>query len=332
MFDDAEDPELFDAATAGAEWFMEEDPDPAVVERNGSRTMPHPETGRPTRFVRASSFGGHVSDKYNLMEWNLAMVALGMGRNRGLTAISNATPIPKENMEHREQGWWKPWSEIAHDAIDSAQAKSGAHLGTAVHAWVEQVESGELPLKSIPREFRAHVIAHMRIHEELGIRYVPEYREQLVVNMAVAGGVSGRLDALRLDKLGRLIVDDTKTGRNAPLGLDEIAIQLAVYANATHMYAPYLPESVNGYVPMPGNIRKDVAMVSWVPINDPDRAQVIPVDIKWGWRAAQIVGVIRAYQNRAKRVQGSAKGSLWLDTSVLSGPTDYSPLGRIDKP
>lgn len=328
---------MFDHATAPAGEDMFDAPVPIraeseIKEEGGSRWMPHPETGAKKKFVRATQFAGTLSDEYVLNEWKMAMVALGIGRNRGLYARSNAEPLPTEPMEHREKGWWVPWSDIAHEAIDSAQAKSGAHLGTAVHSWVEQIEAGERGILSVPKEWREHIRAHLRIHEEQGIKYVPEWREGLIVNLAIGSGVCGRFDALRMDTLGRLIVDDTKTGKNAPEGIDEIAIQLAIYANAGHMWAPDLPESVNGYVPMPSNIRKDVAMVSWVPIDRPEEAEVIPVDIKWGWEAAQAIAWTLAYRRRSKRVVGSKMGSLRLSRDVLTAPTNFAPVGKIWEP
>jgi len=303
-----------------------------IQEEGGSRWMPHPETGVRTKFPRSSKYAGLWADEYVLNEWLIGMVTLGIGKTRGLYARANAEPIPEEPMEDRPKGWWIPFNEIGHEAIDAAEAKSGAHLGTAFHAWTEQIEAGMRDLKSIPPEWRKHIQAFMRMHEESGIQYVPEMREQIIVNLDVHTGLCGRFDALRLDSFGRLVVDDTKTGKNAPMGLDEIAIQLAIYANATHIWAPGQPDSVNGYIPMPENVRKDVSMISWVPINAPEKAEIIPVDIRWGWEAAQRISFTLAYRNRAKRIAGSRKGSLRLQASVLDSPDTLGPIGAIDKP
>lgn len=311
-----------DAAPAGEiddpfEDAGEAEPGPVIEEGDGTRKMPDPLDGVRKTFTRASKFGGVIADDYTLVEWKIAMAVLGTAKNRDIYAMANAEPMPTENMEDRPKGWWLPWATYGHEAMDAVRASSGAHLGTAIHSWVDQIEAGTIRMRDIPEEWREHVKAHLRVHKENGMKYIPEMRERLIVNRGLHKGVSGKFDALRGHTSGAFIIDDTKTGKNAPMGLDEIAVQLAIYANAEYFWTPEAHNSVHGYLPAPVDIHKKIATVTWVPVNNPDRADVIPIDIEAGWEAAQQVAKILEYRNRSKRVAGSKLGSVRLSKTAL---------------
>jgi hypothetical protein len=272
-----------------------------VVESGGTRRMPHPLTGKPKRFTRMSKFAGRHADEYVLTEWKLAFAVMGTAKNRGLYAEANSLPIPTEDMEFRPKGWWRPWAEIAHQAMDFADASYGARLGTAVHRWSEQVELDTLQLKSVPPEWRKHVEALIRLRAQHGMVLIPEMRERLIVNLGLHNGLSGKWDALVLGPDGRIILDDTKTGKNVPdFGLGEIGVQLSGYSRAEYLWEPDNSEATHGYVPTP-EIRTDVATLTWLPINRPEDSELVPVDLEEGWLEAERIVKSIQYQNRSRR-------------------------------
>jgi len=314
--------EELEAATAG---------DPRIQEYNGGRIMPHPLTGKPTKFPRASGFA--LSDETILVAWKLAVAVLGVAKNRDLYALANSEPLPKEPMSFRPKGWWRPWEAIAHLGMDRAGSMSGAHEGTAFHSYREQVEAGTLAVDDVPPEWQPHIRRFLQMHEASAMSVVPEYVERLVVNLKLHNGVCGRLDNLRRLPDGNLILDDTKTGKQAPAGLDEMGIQFAIYANAEWWWDPENPAAnEHGYVRAPIEIRKDVATVSWVPIDDPESGRIIPIDIEWGWRAAQVCAWLKGYWNRAKRKNNGLElplSALWNeDMARLAGTTSTEAYAR----
>jgi hypothetical protein len=208
--------------------------------------------------------------------------------------------------------------------MDRAGSMAGAHEGTAFHSWREQIEAGDIALDDVPEEWQPHVERFMQMHQASAMSVVPEYVEQLVVTLKLHNGVCGRLDNLRRLPDGRLVLDDTKTGKQAPAGLDEMGIQFAIYANAEYWWRPDDPSAVHGYIPAPPEIRKDVATVSWVPIDHPENGRIIPIDIEWGWRAAQVAAWLKGYWNRAKRKNNGLElplSALWNEDMAMGYPT-----------
>lgn len=274
------------------------------IEETGTyRRMPDPLTGKMKRFSRASNFS--YSDETVLNMWKMAMAVMGVAKNRSLYALANSEPVPEQAMEFRNKGWWMPWYDIAVQGMDWADAHNGARLGTAVHRWSEQVELGTLELKSVPREWRKHVTALLRIRAANHLVIVPHLRERLIVNRGLHNGLCGKFDAICLDKYGRLVLDDTKTGKNVPdFGLGEIAIQLSIYVNAEYLHEPDNAHNEYGYIPMP-ECRTDMATVTWIPIDRPEDAEIIPVDIADGWEAAKHTAALKEHQNKSRRKMGN---------------------------
>lgn len=279
-------------------------------ETSSQRRLPHPETGKMFWTTRASRWAGQVEERYQLEQWTKAMVAFGLGQREDLYALAASLDHPGPHKD-RPNGWWMPWAEIADKAMDAAEAKRGAHLGTAVHAFTEQHDAGKLKPSEIPSRWRPHVAKYQELHEALGLKIVDI--EKIVLTLGVHTGVNGRLDRRRRAPDGRLVIDDLKTGRNAPLGLDGIAVQLAVYANAEWQFDP----QTGIWSRCPEEVRKDVALVSWVPIDHPEDGEIIPVDIAWGWEAAKVVAWIREFRNAAKRTGTTEKRAIRLPLSVL---------------
>lgn len=324
IFDELTPPEPYDEDGFG-ELGVDETVPPMIQEFQTYRLAPHPVTGETVRMARPSGYGGTLSDGFTLEEWMIAQAVIGVSKNEDLYVMANSHPLPPEPIEQREIGWWTPWAGYGHEGMDAARSLHGAHLGTAVHRWTEQLDAGTLDVDDVPSKFRPHIENYIRVHEELGMEMIPAYRELLIAETTVHNtrqtkGLCGKLDALRKHESGWLIVDDTKTGRQAPKGIDEIAIQLAIYANAGYHWVG--TEKVGYWTPAPRNVNKQVATITHIPIHDPDASVIIPVNIEWGWMAARVVAWVLAYRNAAKR----KTNGLRLPLSVLK---DIAPFEGI---
>ena len=321
LFEDLSAPEPEDDTGMFEELEAVTQGDPRIQELDGGRgrIMPHPLTGKPTRFARASGFA--ITDEAILTAWKIAMAVLGTGKHRDIYALANSEPMPKETITYRKVGWWMPWYKIGQAGMLRAGGMAGAHEGTAFHAWREQVEAGTISPDDVPEEWQPHIRRFLEMHQASAMSVVPEYVEQLVVTLKLHNGVCGRLDNARRLPDGSLIIDDTKTGKSAPDGKDEMAIQFAVYANAEWWWAPDHPDAnEHGYIPAPTEIRKDVGTVSWVPINNPENGRIIPLDLVWGWRAAQVSAWLKGYWNRSKRKNNGLElplSAVWNDDMAV---------------
>lgn len=300
-------------------WDVPEEEERApVITGNGTRSFAHPITGKWTTSTRASKFASTGADDFTLDEWKRAMVVLGLGERDDLHAEAQSLALarPSGPVENYPKGWWLPASEIAHEAIDAARGRSGAHKGTAVHRLGETLDRGHITIDEIPARYREHLRHYQAARAAAGLSVHPDYIETGVFTDKLHNGVNGRLDNLLTAPGGWLMVGDLKTGRDAPMGMDEIAIQLAIYANAEW----HIDLDTGECTPAPENIRKDVAVIVWVPIDRPELAEVIPVDISWGWQAARVIAWMKAYRNRAKRKNNGLRMPLSVITDVEPYP------------
>jgi hypothetical protein len=313
-------PDFFDPVQS-----MSDDFDPSagseiglmMTEEPSTRTMPHPLTGKMTKFPRASKWGGILADDYVLREWGIGLAVAGVAKDEGLYALAHSTPLPDTPVHNRPRGWWMEFAKIGHLGMDMIGANTPAHLGTAFHQWAEQVDAGRLDPDDLPAKWQDHIQAYVRAHEALGMGVRLEYMERVVLCLELHNGVCGRLDGLREFRRG-LIVDDTKTGRQAPKGADEIAVQLAVYAHAEWMWEPENPDAAEhyGWVPMPEGINQDIATITHVPIHDAKGTEVIPIDIRRGWNAARVAAWVREYRNAGSRDRNGLRLPLAALTSI----------------
>lgn len=104
-------------------------------------------------------------------------------------------------------------------------------------------------------------------------------------------GVAGTFDRL-VTHDGTLMVADLKTGRDVTYGMGEIAIQLALYANAATIYDAATGE----HEPMP-EVSKTTALVFHLPVGEGE-CKIYEVDIAAGWEMAQVCGTVRDWRKR----------------------------------
>lgn len=246
-------------------------------DRWGRYKIPHPVTGKPTAWTRATTYAKSIADTYALTQWQMRMAVKGLASRPDLYALAASTPVDDRDKLNK----------IAEDAKEAAAASAGANSGTALHAFSEQVDRGENP--TVPPPWNADIRAYQSILAVHGVRIRREYIERKVVVPEV--GVAGTLDRL-VDHRGALVVGDLKTGQNLDYGWLEIAIQLALYARATHLWDP----ASRTHTPMPA-VDLSHALVFHVP-SGKGRAVVYEVDISAGWAAAELCGQVRDWRKR----------------------------------
>lgn len=262
---------------------MTDFPDTATRERvepqhdqYGRYVLPHPITGNPTPYTRATTFAKSISDLYVVNLWATRMAIKGLTMQPSLYALVAATPL-----EDRKQ-----LNDLAERAKEAAAARAGADLGTAIHAFTEQVDRGETP--TIPADYQADITAYRQALVTHGLQIVPEYIERTV--LVPPYNVAGTFDRLIRDASGHLIVGDVKTGRDLSYGWNEISIQLALYAHALFIY----DYATRQYTPMP-EVNQLRALVFHLPVGKAE-CTVYSVDIQQGWEAARLCQEVRTWR------------------------------------
>lgn len=267
-------------------------------DRWGRYVLPDPHTGVERGWTRASTLARVLADEYNLERWKRRQTARGVALNKDLIAGIVACDVEDK----------KTLNELVDKAMERAESSSGATLGTALHNFTHRLDRGE-PLASLraPDPLGADLVEYQATMKRHGLTTVPGLVERIVVCPAL--GAAGTFDRIWQQRISYgserpLTVGDLKTGRSVDWSWLEWAIQLAIYANATHMWDP----STNSYVemPPPSVLDRDRALVLHLPVGQAT-GQVYGVNIIEGWEAAQVAEQARQYRN-------SGKGYGWLIT------------------
>lgn len=249
-------------------------------DRWGRYLLPDPETGEERPWTRATTVANTLADRYGLEQWAKRNVVLGIAAREDLYALAvSCKPEDKKQL-----------NDIVEAAEEAAKARSGANLGTALHRITERVDRGED--LDIPDAWRADIDAYCQTLVDNHLTVHPDYMERVVVLPEY--GIAGTLDRLLYPGVtpdGPKIVADLKTGKDVVrYGMTEIAIQLAIYANATHMW------NGDGYEPMP-HVYTDRAIVIHLPVGE-GTCTLHEVNIKEGYRALRAAMWVREWRKR----------------------------------
>lgn len=251
-------------------------PEPAR-DRYGRYLLPDPVTGKQRSFTRVTTMA-KLSDTTALNKWKLRTALKGTAKERHLLDVI-ATTDDKSELD-----------ALAEAALQAGGANDGSDAGTDLHSLTELVDLGLLRLEDVPEGQRGDVRAYVFALAAAGIEILPEYIERIIINQTV--DTAGTFDRLVRVPDGRLLVADLKTGRDLSFGWGDIAIQLAIYAQANGMY----DDQTGTYDPMPG-VDKETALVFHLPVGK-EQCSIWEVDIASGWDAAQLAHRVRTWRSR----------------------------------
>ena len=262
---------------------------PGAIKRDryGRYCLPDPETGQERSWTRVTTLASTLADRYGLEKWSQRNIVWGLGQRQDLWARAAAVTID----EKRTLG------QIADDAQAAASSAAGANLGTALHQFTERIDRGEIV--PVPPPYDKDVAAYLKALADAGVSIVKSSVERIVIVPEFE--VVGTLDRVvrgpwrpeglpeKYDPLPR--VADLKTGRDVvKFGMTEIALQLALYANASHWWTG------EEWRPMP-ELDRDKAVVMHLPVGQ-GKCALYEVDIRAGWEAVQLAVDVRAWRKR----------------------------------
>ena len=250
-------------------------------DRWGRYLLPHPETGKEQAWTRASTIAKTMADNFALSKWMQRNLAFGIGKREDLyaKAASVASVDEKDTL-----------NKIIDEALEAAASASGANFGTALHRFTERIDNGEKV--EVPDQWKADVSAYVDTMKAEEVKVVPGWTEVILVlpELGIAGTTDRLLECAKrwaLPKIG-----DLKTGKVVEYAMNEIAIQEAIYANATHWWNPLK----NEYEAMP-EIDKDTAIVMHLPVGQA-KCTLYEVDIKAGYEALHQALWVRDWRKR----------------------------------
>jgi hypothetical protein len=256
-------------------------------DRWGRYLLPDPTTGEERAWTRATTLANTLSDPWGLVDWKLRMAVKGVATRDDLRALASALPLDTGK---------KQLNEVAQDAIEYAGGSSGRNMGTALHEWTAQDDRNEDP--DVPPPWDRDLAAYRATLELHGVRVYPNFVERIVCIPDL--GVAGTFDRIVLWPPEAYIAD-VKTAAGLDYSWLEIAVQLALYANAEWMWNPN-GDRVDGlpgggtWEPMPP-VDRTQGLVMHLPVGQA-RCDLFWVDLEIGWEAVTLAVDVREWRKR----------------------------------
>ena len=231
-------------------------------------------------YTRATTVAETLSDRWNLELWAKRNVVAGLAIDPTLVEEAKGLDVK----EHKEE-----LNDIAARAQTLARAHDRAEAGTRMHALAELADLGKpLPDDVTPAE-QTDLVAYTAAMKAAGLTVVADMAERVVIHDDLL--IAGTLDRIVARGDGRLQVLDLKTGSSVELAIREIAVQLAIYAYATHLY-DWATETRS---PMPDDLDTTEALVAWLPLGE-GRCEIIAVNLMDGFHGLQLAMAVRAWR------------------------------------
>jgi hypothetical protein len=280
-------------------------------DRFGRYLLPDPVTGKERAWTRATTVARTLADEYHLTLWKMRQVAKGMALRPDLVAGAAAAD------PEADKG---TLNDIAEKAMEAAGSSVGGTLGTALHSFTARLDSegGYIESLGAPIALHGDLVEYVGTVERHRLRTQPEYVERVVILPDL--GIAGTFDRIfgqppGQTKAAPLAIGDLKTGKSIDYSALEIAIQLAIYANAPLIWNP----ATGSYEPMPDDVCKARGLVVHLPVGKA-HGLVYGIDLIKGWRYAQLALQVRAARSEAKSL-------IWL---VDPEPADLA-LHRVSR-
>lgn len=259
---------------------------------------------KQSTWTRVTTIANTLADRYALERWAQRNTVLGLGARQDLYALAASCTSDDKKQLNR----------IVTQAQEAAKARSGANLGTALHRLTERVHLEKNV--ELPDQWRPDVHAYLHALADNGFKADSSWIERVVIvpELMVAGTVDRLLQNVNG---GSFIVGDLKTGQNAlKFGGQEIAMQLALYAHATHAWRgkpndierdsygryllPHPDDAPDDYDSMP-MVEREWALALHLPVGKGE-CTLYRVDLVAGKQAVQQALWVRKWRRRKNLV------------------------------
>jgi hypothetical protein len=266
-------------------------------DRYGRYMMPDPVTGKVYGHTRATTLAHSlesVSGSTALADYDRRMILRGLMLHPEIVEGFDTTLLDTEK-ENDLRGAFRRLAEQASYAGGSADKRE---FGTALHAWTEALDHGQLTFDAVPEMFREYVAVYEQALAASPVEVLAPYVERIVCNQDT--GTIGTADRI-FRYNGELVIGDIKTSSNIQYSWGEISSQLAQYADAGYIWS----EDGTHWEPMP-EVNKHIGIIAEVPSLSPSGkiyCTLHVIDLDYGREMNRIaVEAKEALKNPRKRV------------------------------
>lgn len=253
--------------------------DAPTIPVNGRRQyqVTPPEGAKAKGHTRVTTFSSTLDDGAGLTLWRNRLLVRGL--------VTSPDLVTQARAEHDND---KALGNIADTALHVAGEKLAADIGTALHLATEHHDAtGTVP--GLPDAWRPDVDAYATCIDAHQLR--PLHRE--VYGYVREFELVGKIDCLAAGTWGdTLRVVDLKTGKSC----DRLtyAVQLAVYANCSHIWA-------DGEWAEAPAIDREVGYIAHLPAGS-GTCELVEVDLSAGWELAKLADQVRKARTGAKKL------------------------------
>lgn len=261
-------------------------------------------------YTRATTIARVLEDEYHLTQWKLRTVAHGIGLREDLAQRAAVTPVSDK----------RNYKEILTEADSAASSAFKRNVGTAFHQFRAMVADPNYDQSTAPEKLRTAYANYESELARLGVEDLIHLRETALAD--VRTGVAGTTDGFARLADGRIVILDTKTG-----GVDyphSFAIQLAIYANATHMFV--MDHGEMRWVPM-AQVEKLNGLVVHVDV-ETGAVDVYSIDLLAGAQAYTQALYVRNWRKRKDLILPFHGASIQQDSVSAPAPA-ANPLPDV---
>lgn len=253
----------------------------------GSYALPAlPGTTEQVKAPRVTSKVKALDDQTGLTKWKLRETIKGVATT---PAILDRVDLLAERRDLN-----RDLDQVVDEAMTAAGATRAAELGTAIHAWLEAVERGEVDRADVPQQFKPYSEAYFDRLAENGVRPIPELVERIVYNSTT--GWAGTFDNIFELSTGERVIGDKKTSKTTSFKLSALSFsqQLATYAGADYM----LSADGESWEAMPP-VSDAFAVIAHVPSDAPGQCSLETIDLDYGRRAIELAKAVEDCRQQA---------------------------------
>ena len=260
----------------------------------GRYVLPNPEgDGAPEKpFTRVTTGAKALDDTYYVDRWSKRNVARGLKMAPELLDDVDLYASDAHEVD-------RDLDRLIERATVKAGGKEASELGTAIHAWAEALELGQVTFPEVPEVFQPYLMAYGEQLGRWGISAALDADGRPLVERIVYNPFTewvGTFDRIYQLADGSLVIGDVKTAKDLAWSYLAISVQLWDYAHASLM----LSTDGSRWEPMP-EVRGDMAVVAWIPSNArPAKCEMISIDLEAGGLAAEAAVRVREMRAAAK--------------------------------
>ena len=277
-------------------------------DRFGRYLLPDPVSGKVQGGTRTTTLADTLDDRFNVHRWEKRAVIQGLKSHAEiLEDVDTLADVSDLN---------KDLDRALERAMVAAGTKYGSEYGTAVHEWCEVVDAGKVALADVPDVFRPKVERYLRRLAEFGITVADGMIERIVRNDARQ--TTGTFDRIYRLADGSLAIGDIKTGKNLDFAYMAISAQMAAYADAEYLLSE---DGTSWEAPL--DVRKDIAVVVWIPSDQDDHVELVTIDL---WYGRQVLDHAVAVRGLRKNAKAGVKNTIEIPRpAVVETPTPVAP-------